>query len=259
MPTKDAPGHNIDSASDEGLPIDSAVDGNQAPIADAGGDVSAEVGRVVTLDGSGSEDPDGDPLEYAWEIVKAPGSSSASLINEDKADPQFIPDVAGVYDIVLVVSDGARESEGDRMAVTAAITNGEPVANAGSDQVVAVGDTVHLNGSSSTDPDGDALQFTWTLTTRPSGSATVLTSATAATPSFVADVAGSYEISLTVSDGDSTSRPDTVRANAEDGSSSGGTSGCGCHTTSARDGVGDGLFAAVLALLSSRPRRKRQG
>ena len=255
MPVKDAPGQNLDTSVDTGSPLDSARDGNAAPTADAGGDVSAEVGRVVTLDGSGSSDPDGDPLEYGWEIVKAPSGSAATLINKDKADPQFIPDVDGVYDLVLVVSDGARESEPDRMAVTAAMTNGKPVANAGPDQTVNVGDTVRLNGSSSADPDGDALQFTWTLTTRPSGSATVLTSSTSPTPSFTADVAGSYEVGLTVSDGDSTSQPHSVRAHAPDEAAT-GSSGCGCRTASIQDGGGDALMAAILAFIGLRPRRR---
>jgi len=37
--------------------------------------------------------------------------------------------------------------------------NTPPVANAGPDQTVAVGTTVHLDGSQSADVDGDALRF----------------------------------------------------------------------------------------------------
>ncbi|NQV33330.1 MAG: DNRLRE domain-containing protein, partial [Phycisphaeraceae bacterium] len=42
------------------------------------------------------------------------------------------------------------------------VTNEAPVANAGEDRVVEVGETVSLDGSASHDPDGDELAFTWT-------------------------------------------------------------------------------------------------
>lgn len=43
------------------------IPGNQAPIAVVDGPTEpVTVGDVITLDGSGSRDPDGDPLEYHW-------------------------------------------------------------------------------------------------------------------------------------------------------------------------------------------------
>jgi hypothetical protein len=67
---KDAdPGHNLDSSEtglDSGDPLETAVDGNAAPIADAGEDASGTIGRVTDLNGSGSEDPDRDELTYLW-------------------------------------------------------------------------------------------------------------------------------------------------------------------------------------------------
>ena len=78
--------------------------------------------------------------------------------------------------------------------------NRAPVANAGAAKTVATGAAVALDGSASSDPDGDALTFSWTLQ-RPATSAAALTGATTSKPGFVADVAGSYVATLTVSDG----------------------------------------------------------
>ena len=50
---------------------------------------------------------------------------------------------------------------------TTAAANTPPVADAGPDQVVFVGETAFLDGGGSTDADGDALTYRWSLTTVP--------------------------------------------------------------------------------------------
>lgn len=76
-----------------------------------------------------------------------------------------------------------------------------PVAVAGTDRTVLEGDTVTLDGSSSSDMDGDSLTYLWSLQSVPTGSTAVLDDAASVTPSFVADLQGTYEVRLVVSDG----------------------------------------------------------
>ena len=87
--------------------------------------------------------------------------------------------------------------------------NVNPIADAGPDQGVFVGDLVSLNGSLSQDPDLDPITFAWTLTT-PAGSAAVLSGDTTAFPTFTPDVAGTYTATLTVRDSSGATASDSV-------------------------------------------------
>jgi RHS repeat-associated protein len=93
--------------------------------------------------------------------------------------------------------------------------NTAPVADAGPDQTVTVGETVALDGSGSFDPDGDALTFSWSLSV-PAGSSASLSDSTAVNPNFLADVTGAYAATLTVNDGALDSDPDVVTIIASD-------------------------------------------
>ncbi len=86
---------------------------NTAPEADAGTDRNVELGEV-RLDGSGSSDADDDPLAFSWEFVSLPAESAitnSDIVDREEALAYFTPDVTGVYEIRLTVSDGTDTSE----------------------------------------------------------------------------------------------------------------------------------------------------
>ncbi|WP_224996157.1 PKD domain-containing protein [Cesiribacter sp. SM1] len=67
---------------------------------------------------------------------------------------------------------------------------------------VAVGETVQLNGASSKDPGQIGYTSLWTVTAKPNGSTASIQNASAANASFVPDMAGAYELTLTISNAD---------------------------------------------------------
>ncbi len=79
---------------------------NRAPSADAGGDRSGVVGEAITLDGSASADPDGDPLTHTWSFITLPAGSTATFVEAAGALATFTPDQVGRYVAALEVSDG---------------------------------------------------------------------------------------------------------------------------------------------------------
>ena len=181
---------------------------NLPPTANAGPDQTAVVGASVTLNGTASSDPDGQPLTYRWTLVTRPGGSGAVLSDPLSPTPSFTIDRPGSYVASLVVSDGLADSAPD--TVTIATTNSKPVARAGQDHTAVVGATVTLDGGASFDVDGDPLTFHWVMTARPAGSGAALSDPTGVAPTFTVDRPGTYAVRLIVNDGFVDSDPDTV-------------------------------------------------
>ena len=75
--------------------------------ASAGSDKQVQVGDLVTLDGSGSNDSQGNPFEFSWRFISKPGSSNSQLQNDDSEQATFNPDVQGKYRIELTVTNSA--------------------------------------------------------------------------------------------------------------------------------------------------------
>lgn len=189
--------------------------GNSTPTADAGEDqvLTAEAGSTISLDGSGSTDPENDVLTYLWSQTSGP---TVTLSDATAVSPNFsAPDADAVLVFELVVNDGEFSSPADSVTInfTLAIANTAPTANAGPDQTVTAeqGATLALDGSGSTDPENDDLTYMWTQT---SGTMVTLSDATAAMPTFSAPDADAVLVfSLVVNDGELASAADTVTLN----------------------------------------------
>ncbi|MCA9513341.1 MAG: hypothetical protein KC635_00205, partial [Myxococcales bacterium] len=155
--------------------VDVAVTG--APTADAGEDADANQGATVTLDGSGSTDPQALPLEYVWTQISG---TEVALSDETAAQPTFTaPSAAGDLVFELEVCNDHELCDTDTVTITVI---GGPVADAGADASVNEGTAVSLVGGG-TDPQGETLSFAWTQT---GGPAVTLAGADGSTAMFTA-------------------------------------------------------------------------
>lgn len=196
---------------------------NRTPIASAGADQTVDELSAVTLDGSGSSDPDaGTSLTYSWSQT---AGTSMTLSSATASQPTFdAPDVTAsntpmTLTFQLLVSDGSLSANDTIDVVVNDVglgTNTAPTADAGADQTVVELGVVSLDGSASADLDGDILTFAWSQTAGPDAP---LSDATAEQPTFTAPDVGAPTVlsyQLTVDDGTDSSM-DSVDMTVQEG------------------------------------------
>ncbi|MCG6450123.1 PKD domain-containing protein [Vibrio parahaemolyticus] len=191
-----------------GKTSDSTTDEKLVPVADAGQPMLLQKGATAVLNASQSYDPRELPLTYNWRIVSKPATSSTSLSDSSSPFPSIYLDAVGNYEFELIVNNGEYNSAPDMVVISD--TDSIPVANAGPDKAAIIGQDVTLNGSASFDPDGDPLNYTWALNSQPMGSSAVLARVGSPFAVLTPDVEGEYKVDLVVSDGNSSSKVDSV-------------------------------------------------
>ena len=157
-------------------------------------------GLAVAFDGSTSKDSDGSIAAYAWDF----GDGSAGT----GAKPAHTYATAGTYAVKLTVTDNAGATAATAAAVTVAAAppaNRAPVAAFSSS---GTGLVASFDGSGSSDPDGSITGYAWDFGDGTTG--------TGAKPAHTYGTAGTYQVTVTVTDdrGASTSitKPVTVAA-----------------------------------------------
>jgi PKD repeat protein len=134
----------------------------------------------------GTVDPDGDVIRYSWNFGDLTAASTT-------ASPSHSYTTQGTYTITLTVTDGWNRVG----TATRTVTMTEPLTNVAPTAVftaTCTGLTCQLNSAGTTDANGDPLRYSWNF-----GDLTAVS--TAVTPLHLFPAAGTYTITLTVSDG----------------------------------------------------------
>jgi hypothetical protein len=175
---------------------------NEPPTADAGPDLTANEGEMITLDASKSVDEDDGIGGYQWVQIEG---TPVSLSDPAAASPGFTapdvgPDGAALKFQLTVTDNGGLQAQ-DTSIVNVCWQNQPPVSDAGVDQTVDGGAVVTLNGTGSTDTDDGISSYRWNQT---SGTPVTLSDPTAAHATFTAPADGTdgeaLNFTLTVTD-----------------------------------------------------------
>jgi hypothetical protein len=141
--------YNVWFVASDGLLADSELvaitvtNTNRRPIANAGPDQSnLPAGQLVQLDGTGSSDPDSEPLTYSWVQV---AGLSVTLSGATSATPTFTPVALDTYRFELTVFDGIDYSLPDTVSIL--VVNGAPPQAVTNFTIQRVSDELHFTWS----------------------------------------------------------------------------------------------------------------
>ena len=162
------------------------ADGNEPPTAYAGQGQEGKVEQPFTFNGSGSVDRDGTVASYDWDF--GDGNTGTG------ENPIHTYTVAGDYLVFLTVTDDDGATDSDSTTATVYANNLPPVSDAGGPYTGNVNVAVNFDGTVSADSDGTIVQYDWDY-----GDGNSAVNA-GAVPTHTYTVAGTYDVSLTVTD-----------------------------------------------------------
>ncbi|MEJ6473668.1 PKD domain-containing protein [Pseudoalteromonas piscicida] len=141
-----------------------------------------------------------------WSIIDKPSHSEAKITNNSRLMSDFVADVAGTYQVQLLIKSGSKESvalasvnvsdkpiEPTNHAPTAVITPFK--------ERVVKNEQVTLSAKDSSDPDGDRLYYKWQVTSANNALDFRLNNPEGQSAIFEGRDYGTFTISLTVHDG----------------------------------------------------------
>ncbi|MCB2099397.1 MAG: PKD domain-containing protein, partial [Rhodobacterales bacterium] len=161
------------------------VEPNLPPVAVAA-DMTVEEGQTFNHDGSGSSDPNGDPLTYAWDL-----DNDGNYDNATGVAPSQVFPADGVYTVGLQVSDSLLT---DETTATITVTDRGPTAAFDwAPEPQEEGTAVSFGDLSTSSPD-TIVAWAWDFDG--------LGASSDQHPSFTFDDDGTYTVTLTVTDSD---------------------------------------------------------
>ncbi|WP_248516873.1 PKD domain-containing protein [Salinarchaeum laminariae] len=175
---------------------------NEAPIADAGGPYEVDEGDTVSLDSSGSSDPDGTIDGTSWTVTSGPGSVSGDTYH---APDSIDNDDTATVELEVTDNDGSQDT--DPATIKINHVNEPPNADAGGPYSVDEGGSVFLDSDGSSDPDGSIDQTTWTV----DGQGSISNGVYQAPDDITEDATATVELEVTDDDGE----PDTDTATVD--------------------------------------------
>jgi PKD repeat protein len=175
--------------------------GNTAPVLDPIGDKVAFAFVNLAFDVS-ANDGEGDEVSYT-----AGGLPVGATFDGASGHFDWTPGPAdaGSYSVTFCATDGFAQSC-ETITIDVAAGNSPPVANPGGPYQGATNQPLSFDGSGSSDPDGDNLSYAWDFGDGGTGSG--------ASPSHTYVAAGTYLVTLTVTDDGTPSLSDAASTSA---------------------------------------------
>ena len=202
---------------------------NQPPVANAGGPYYAKVNEPILIDGSNSYDPDGHIVKFEWDLY-------GDGIYDYFSDKFYLTlPTEGEYDLILRVTDNSGLSDTDETKIYVGYTppSGKPVA----DFNYAIDGLTVTFYDASYDPDGYIVNWTWDFGDGKTDEGQIV--------SHTYSKAGTYYVTLTVTDNDGNTASKTLAVTVEEK---------GFSWWWIAGGIG---FISVVGILYMRRRRKK--